>query len=344
LTRSRDGGPDVLAFARQTSGTTRRLPKLALRAHRQLTTRVDPARWLWWYNPARVYCLLSPDQFYVSDTCQIFALGATLVQVIDTHPRRLEQTLLRHGVTDLWTVPAALHAFANLTAPVPTGLRLRTIRTASMRLPGELRDTLAARYGATVAQQYSTTEAGVLIATAQCDTPAGSVGTPLPGVTIRLVDEAGHDVPEGTSGEIIARSSAAMLGYLGEPEQTTATLREGWIWTGDLARRDPAGNYFLLGRQAHWINVGGAKVLPEEVEQVLEEHPAVREAAVAGAADEVRGEIVRALIVPHDAPPTITELIHFCRARLAPHKVPRQFEFRDQLPRSAALKISRREL
>ncbi|HEY8598711.1 MAG TPA: class I adenylate-forming enzyme family protein, partial [Thermomicrobiales bacterium] len=145
LARSRDGGPDVPAFARQTSGTTRRLPKLALRAHRQLTTRVDPARWLWWYDPERVYCLLSPDQFYVSDTCQIFALGATLVQVTDTHPHRLEQTLLRHGVTDLWTVPAALHALAKLASPAPDGLRLQTIRTASMRLPGELRHAIARR-------------------------------------------------------------------------------------------------------------------------------------------------------------------------------------------------------
>lgn len=344
LARSRSGGPAALAFARPTSGTTRRLPKLALRAHRQLTTRVDRSRWLWWYDPARVYCLLSPDQFYVADTCQIFALGATLVQVIDTHPRRLEQTLLRHGVTDLWTVPAALHALANLTTPAPAELRLTTIRTASMRLPGELRDTIAARYGATVAQQYSTTEAGVLIATARCGTPEGSVGTPLPGVAIRLVDEGGYDVPEGASGEIIAHSAAAMLGYLGEPEQTAATLRDGWIWTGDLARRDPEGNYFLLGRRYHWINVGGAKVLPEEVEQVLEEHPAVREAAVTGAIDAARGEVVRALIVPHGEPPTTAELIRFCRARLAPHKVPRQFEFREQLPRSTALKILRREL
>jgi acyl-CoA synthetase (AMP-forming)/AMP-acid ligase II len=163
-------------------------------------------------------------------------------------------------------------------------------------------------------------------------------------VTIRLVDEAGHDVPEGASGELIARAPAVMLGYLGEPEQTAAVLRDGWIWTGDIARRDAEGNYFLLGRRAHWINVGGAKVLPEEVEHVLEEHPAVREAAVSGAVDAARGEIVRALIVPHGEPPTITELIRFCRARLASHKIPRRFEFHEQLPRSSALKILRREL
>ena len=344
LARSRDGGPDVLAFARQTSGTTRRLPKLALRAHRQLTARVDPARWLWWYDPERVYCLLSPDQFYIADTCQIFALGATLVQMTDIHPRRLERALLRHGGTDLWTVPAALHALATLTSPAPPGLRLRTIRTASMRLPVELRRAIEGRYGATVAQQYSTTEAGTLTATARTGTPEGSVGRPLPGVTMRLIDEAGRDVPEGEAGEIIARSPAAMLGYLGEPEQTAATLRDGWVHTGDLARRDPEGNYFLLGRRAQWINVGGAKVLPEEVEQVLEEHPAVREAAVTSADDAARGAIVRAIIVPRSEPPAVAELVRFCRARLAPHKVPRQFEFRDGLPRSAALKILRREL
>lgn len=344
LRRSRDGGADELAFVRQTSSTTRRLPKLAVRAHRQLTARDNPSRWFWWHAPDRVYCLLTPDQFYVTDTCQVFVLGATLVQLTDVNPRRVEATLLAHDVTDLWTVPAILHPLAGATWPAPSGLRLRTIRTTSMRLPLDLRRGLAHRYGVTVAQQYSTTEAGYVMTTTPDDTPEGSVGRPIADVAVRLVDEEGWEVPEGEVGEVIVNTPSAMLGYLAEPEQTAAVLRDGWIWTGDLARRDPDGFYFLVGRRTLWINVGGSKVSPEEVEQVLEEHPGVREAAVTGAHDDTRGEVVRAVIVPQGEPPAVADLVLFCRARLAPHKVPRRFEFRESLPRSAALKLLRRDL
>jgi len=121
-------------------------------------------------------------------------------------------------------------------------------------------------------------------------------------------------------------------------------LRDGWYHTGDLARRDEAGWYWLEGRRASRINVGGYKVTPEEVEAVLQQHPGVREAVVVAMPERLRGESVRAIIVPEGAPPTPGELRDFCAARLARYKIPRRFEFRDDLPRSPLGKVLRSRL
>ena len=165
-----------------------------------------------------------------------------------------------------------------------------------------------------------------------------------PNVAVRLVDAQRNDVPDGSVGEIIVQSPGLMEGYLDDPEAKAQTLREGWLWTGDLAYRDAAGFYFLVGRRTLRINVGGFKVAPEEVEMVLMQHPAVREVAVLGMPDAIRGEVVRAIIVPSDTPPTIAALRAYCHRRLAGYKVPRRWEFRDALPRSPLGKILRRDL
>ena len=125
-----------------------------------------------------------------------------------------------------------------------------------------------------------------------------------------------------------------MRGYLDDAEATARVLTDGWLRTGDLAWRDAKGRFFLAGRAALRISVGGLKVSPEEVEAVLRQHPAVRDVVVLGAPDATRGEIVRAVIVPAVPPPRVAELRRFCRERLAGYKVPRRWEFRDDLPRS----------
>lgn len=135
-----------------------------------------------------------------------------------------------------------------------------------------------------------------------------------------------------------------MTGYVGDPEATAAVLREGWLRTGDLAHRDGEGFFYLVGRQALRINVSGFKVAPEEVEAILLQHPDVREVVVWGVSDVTRGEIVRAAIVPTGPPPSLSVLRAYCRARLAPYKVPRQWEFRETLPRSPLGKVLRHQL
>ncbi|MFN8511819.1 MAG: AMP-binding protein [Chloroflexia bacterium] len=176
-------------------------------------------------------------------------------------------------------------------------------------------------------------------------TPPGSVGKPNPGVEVRLLDDAGNEVAEGTTAEMVVRSPSMMLGYLDDPEATAAILRDGWLYTGDLAHRDAAGFYYIEGRRGLQINVGGSKVAPEEVEAVLLQHPGVREAVAVPQPDRSRGEVVRAIVVPEGDAPDAQALRRFCRARLAGYKVPRSIEFRSEpLPRSALGKVIRQRL
>jgi long-chain acyl-CoA synthetase len=189
------------------------------------------------------------------------------------------------------------------------------------------------------------TEGGAIMGSITEETPIGSIGRPFSGTEVRLLGEGGEAVSEGEIGELVVRSPNVMLGYHDDAEATAAILRDGWLHTGDLAWRDEAGFYYLVGRRNLRINVGGFKFAPEEVEAVLLQHPGVREAVVVARPDAVRGEVACAIIVlVDDPPPDDEELRSFCRAHLAGYKVPRRFEFRDTLPRSALGKVLRRQL
>lgn len=173
-----------------------------------------------------------------------------------------------------------------------------------------------------------------------------SIGRPLPDVELRIVDEAGKEVPRGQVGEIVVRSARTMRGYLGQDEATRATIdAEGWLHTRDLGWMDEDGYVYLAGRTSDMIIRGGENIAPDEVEAVLHLHPAVEEAAVVGLPDEEWGERVAAVVVPRvGASLTADELIAFCRQRLASFKKPEVVVFVDELPRNPMGKVLRREL
>ncbi len=335
--RSAAGDDTAIAILMPTSGTTGSAPKLARQPHRLYTWQVaTPAlRRSWWEDPDGVYIRPRSSYFSARDYCEMLGLGGTHVFATTNAPDALEAEMATHGATILGAVPATVHLLVEQERPNPTGLRLRFIRTGAAYLPDSVGDAAARRYGAMTIQEYGSSEGGAMIGTPRGGAPHGSIGIPYPGVAARIADEAGADVPEGEVGELLIRTPGAMLGYHNDPEATARTLRDGWIWTGDLARRDRDGFYHLEGRRALRISVSGYKVAPEEIEAVLSQHPGVREVAALGAPDAARGEVVRAVIVPHGEPPAIGDLRRFCRARLAPHKVPRLWEFRAMsLPRS----------
>lgn len=340
--RSRDGSVDAGAIIQTTSGSTGALPKLALLPHRLET-------WLcatpnWWETPDGIYYIPRPYAIAARLFCVVFGVGGTIVLSDALDTRQMETEMTAHRVTALWTVPAVVQSLTSQLHPAPPGLRLAFVRTSTAPLQNSVAHSAMERYGATVVQEYGSIEGGSLMGTPPGGAPDGSVGKPYPGVEVRIMNANGTDTPIGEVGELIVRTPAPMLRYIGDSAATDRALRDGWLWTGDLARCDDAGFYYLEGRNALRINVGGFKVLPEEVEAVLAQHPAVREAAVVGVPDAVRGEVVRAVIVPHDPPPTAGELRRFCRARLAGYKVPRRFEFRDDLPRSPLGKVLRNQL
>jgi malonyl-CoA/methylmalonyl-CoA synthetase len=169
---------------------------------------------------------------------------------------------------------------------------------------------------------------------------AGSVGLPLPGISVRLVDDEGGPVPDGEVGEVHLRGPNVFAGYWRQEEATRAAFREGYFRTGDLAVRQPGGYYTLCGRRSELIISGGFNIYPREIEEFLMEMPEVAEAAVAGVPDRVRGEVPVAWIVPR-SPFDAAALEQRCRDRLASFKVPRAFREVASLPRNALGKVQK---
>jgi long-chain acyl-CoA synthetase len=200
--------------------------------------------------------------------------------------------------------------------------------------------------GTPVAEGYGLTETSPVLTVNRLERlKHGSMGLPAAGTEIRLLDDEGRPVPAGTPGELAARGPQVMPGYWNRPEETARVLSpDGWLRTGDVAVRDEEGFFRIVDRKKDMILVSGFNVYPNEVEEVLTSHPAIREAAVVGVPDEHSGEAVRAYVAASDPALTADEVIRHCRASLAAYKVPRQVEFRDDLPKSPVGKILRREL
>ena len=174
--------------------------------------------------------------------------------------------------------------------------------------------------------------------------PSGSIGVPMPGTNVRIVNEQGENVPPGEAGELCVAGPQIMQGYWNKNDETQKVLKDGWLRTGDIARMDKDGFFFIVDRKKDMILVSGFNVFPTEVEAVISEHPKVLEVAVVGVPHKVAGEAVKAFIIPKDNSLTELELKEFCKERLVSYKVPRNFEFRDTLPKTNVGKILRREL
>ena len=175
----------------------------------------------------------------------------------------------------------------------------------------------------------------------------GSIGIPIPSTEARVVDvETGEtEMPVGESGELIIKGPQVMKGYLNMPEETAETLKDGWLYTGDVAKMDESGYFYIVDRKKDMIVASGYNVYPREIEEVLFEHPDVAEAVAIGVADEYRGESVKAFVVKRSgAQATEEDVLAFCRERLAAYKTPKAVEFREELPKSAVGKLLRRVL
>ena len=175
----------------------------------------------------------------------------------------------------------------------------------------------------------------------------GGIGIPFPDTDVRLVDveEGVEDVPPGEPGEIIIKSPLIMQGYWKNPEETAGQLRNGWLYTGDIAVRDEDDYFFIVDRKKDMIIAGGYNVYPREIDEVLYQHPKIQDAVAVGVPDEYRGETVKAFVVLKEGETATEEdIISFCREKLAAYKAPKIVEFRDSLPKSAVGKILRKIL
>ncbi len=226
---------------------------------------------------------------------------------------------------------------------------IRYCISGSAPFPAEKLRQWQAMTHAAITEGYGLTEASPVLSANPLSgvQKIGSIGVPLPLTSIKIVDSGDPDRELGDNerGELIAKGPQLMAGYWNRPDETAATLRDGWLHTGDIAYRDEDGYYFLVDRKKDLVIVGGYNVYPREVEEVLHEHPHVEEAVAVGVSHPTRGEALKAFIVPKaGAIPSKADLTAHCRARLANYKIPKFFEFRTDLPKTIIGKVLRRSL
>jgi long-chain acyl-CoA synthetase len=341
-----------LAVIAYTAGTTA-APKGAMLSHQSLLANLDQI--------SQVPDLAETEEdvaFLALPLFHIYALnvilgmtakiGATAVMVERFDPGESMVLVERHGVTVLFGAPpmfSALLALPDVPSDALSGVRLAVSGAAS--LPADVFEGFRDRFGVTIWEGYGLTECGPAVTSNAMGGSAkpGSIGLPLPGLEIRLVDEHGEDAEEDDPGEIWVKGPNVFSGYWNRPEATAEVLEGEWLKTGDVAYRDEDGYLHLVDRKKDLIMVSGFNVYPSEVEEAIERHPKVAEAAVVGVSDDRTGEAVQAWIVPKEGQSLRPEeILDFLHGYLARFKQPRDIEIVEELPHHVTGKVLRRVL
>ncbi|WCO66756.1 AMP-binding protein [Iamia majanohamensis] len=274
--------------------------------------------------------------------------GSTVLLMERFDPQSAAEAIGKHGVTVIAGAPAMWAAWAALPGlPPGTFGDVRVSTSGAAALAPDVVDRMRERFGLTLTEGYGLTEASpVVTSSLGLDHRPGSIGAPLDGVEVRLVDAEGDDVLVGDEGEILVRGDNVFQGYWGDTDGECPVLTEdGWLRTGDVGVVDDEGYLFLVDRAKDLIIVSGFNVFPAEVEEVVLEHPAVAECAVVGVAHPYSGEAVKAFVVVDDGRSVEEdEVIDFCAARLPRYKCPEKVLFVDELPHGLAGKVLKREL
>jgi long-chain acyl-CoA synthetase len=270
--------------------------------------------------------------------------GGTLVLHERFVPDAFVTAVAEHGITILYAVPTMYILF--LSMPQPDFRSVRLCFSAAATLPGDVEARWHATHGHWIQQGYGLTETSPFASyNHEVAFRPGSVGTPIENVEMKIVDSEDREVADGELGEIVIKGPNVMKGYFGDAAATAASIRDGWFHSGDIGYRDGDGYFFIVDRLKDMINVAGFKVFPREVEEVLFRHPAVKEAAVVGIPDPVRGEAVKAFVVLNEGASVSAETLQeLCRAAIARVKVPERIEFIPALPRNPTGKILKKEL
>jgi long-chain acyl-CoA synthetase len=331
-----------------TSGTTGR-PKGAELTHANLAANVEVmASDLVRAGPDDVILGGLPLFHSFGQTCGLntaIRVGACLTLVARFTPAKVLEVLERDRVTVFEGVPTMYTGL--LAEPRRAGLALRVCVSGGAALPVELLRGFEEAYGCVILEGYGLSETSPVATFNHPDRPrkAGSIGTPIHGVELRLVDEFGRDVPAGEIGEIAIRGHNVMKGYWRRPDATAEAIPDGWFRSGDLARVDDDGFYFIVDRRKDLIIRGGYNVYPREIEEILYEHPAVAEAAVIGVPHPALGEeVAAAVVVKPGATASPEDLRDYVKGQVAAYKYPRRICLLDALPKGPTGKILKREI
>ncbi|HVN29681.1 MAG TPA: AMP-binding protein [Candidatus Binataceae bacterium] len=338
--------PDSPAMYQFSSGSTG-TPKRIARTHAQLITELD--------SLASALTLTAEDRFLgVAPFSHVNGLmrtmlssiraGAALYTLAEYERRAVAGAIEKHRLTVFIGIPFMFIMLVKSNFRTPPDLSsLRVCISASAAMPAKYNREFHSRFGFYVRQLYGSTETGSISVNLDPDieNSLDSIGRPLPGVEIRLVDDKGEPVAGASLAELAIRSSYAITSYDGLPDQSS--FKDGYFLSGDLGTKESAGRFYLAGRKKFFINRGGYKIDPREVEELLESHPAVEEAIAVGLPTPFGDEKVKAVVVPRSAC-TEEELVLFCKGKIADFKIPSLVEFRDALPKTPTGKVLRRML
>lgn len=346
--KAREMGPDDDAVILYTSGTTG-VPKGAVLTQSNIISNVDVTIHHAGIRNDDVIHLFLPlfhcfgQNFIMNSSVK---QGSTLVMHKRFEPGPVISAIAKYKVTMFLAVPTIYIYILNMKDEDVDLSSVRYFFTAASVMPLEVAERWHAKYGRPINDGYGLTECSPFACyNHDVKYKVGSIGSPVLDVQMKIVDEEGKDVTPGQWGEICIKGPNVMKGYWKRPAETEKTIQDGWLFTGDVGTQDEEGYYFIVDRVKDMIISGGNNIYPAEVENVLFAHPSVREAAVFGVPDEIKGEAVKAAVVLHpDSTSDAREIIEFCRSKMAKYKAPKEIVFVDELPKSPTGKILKRIL
>jgi long-chain acyl-CoA synthetase len=346
---------DDTAVVIYTSGTTGR-PKGAELSHSNLFSNTVACADLFKFTPQDTSLIVLPMFHIFAMTCVMNAgiyRGAHAILLPKFDAEAVFGLMQKHSITIFAGVPTMYWGLLNYKDDsgqfdfVKIAQTLRMAVSGGAALPVQVLEDFKKRFGVDIVEGYGMSEGSPVVTFNQLEVGCkpGSIGTPIWGVDVRLVDENGNDVPRGEKGELIYRGPNVMKGYYKKPEANAQTLKNGWLYSGDVAVQDEDGFYFIVDRTKDMIIRGGFNVYPREVEEVMIQHEAVSLVAVIGVPHQEMGEEIKACVVLKAGQSIDAQsLIEWTKSKIAAYKYPRIIEFMDALPMSATGKILKKEL
>lgn len=331
-----------------TSGTTGQ-PKAAMLTHANLIANVKAMEEVSGFNSQDNFLAVLPMfHSFGWATSVLFPLylGASITILESFKPKELMQVLLDKGVTIFCGVPSMFTVLLKSRREVVFP-KLRFAFSGGDSISEENLLEFEKKFKTPIIEGYGLSEASPIVCLNPIRGPRKirSVGVPLPGVDVKIIDEDGNEMKNGEIGELIARGPNIMQGYFNRQEETLSTIQGGWLHTGDLAYQDQDGYFFIAGRKKELIINAGFNVYPREIEGTLEKHPGVAEVAVIGIPHPLKGQTIKAYIIPEEGHNLDKqELYQYLKVRLAPYKIPDTFVFTGELPHGASGKILKRLL
>lgn len=332
-----------------TSGTTGK-PKGAMLTHKNLYSNArDIGTYLQFSKEDSIITVLPMFHVFCLSVCLNASIikGATMIISPKFSPKEVFALSKEYKATVFAGVPTMYNFLLQSPEGRPEDLAsLRLCISGGASMPVALLENFEKKFSVRISEGYGLSEASPVTAFNPLDRPRkpGSIGRSIINVQNKVVNAEGAELPPGEVGELIVKGPNVMKGYYKQPEETASVLKDGWLYTGDLARMDEEGYFYIVDRKKDLIIVGGYNVYPREVEEVLYSHPDIVEAAVLGVPDAEYGEAVLAFVVSKNDRLSSREVRAYCESRLAQYKQPKEIELLEELPKNATGKILRRAL